>query len=189
MLRFIELSRARFLLEDFDLALETEKTFIEPDFADIFDKKAIVLRCVLDRAFFSNVREMLPGEKEISRFLGEGPFPLLDNLINVVFDTMDVTLVIYGKTVEFPSFVAESPDIKIFASGSVTDGGDSSVRMKIFLSSRFTEGLPEAVRELLKEEAGGWHSYSISFEGGKNRPSFKLESDRFNIEFKRIEVR
>lgn len=149
LLRFIELEEPVFALKDFDFALLSRKAFVEPAFDRVLDKKLISLDCTFENASFLN-----PEEKS-------GASLLFDKLATLVFERVDAELLIYGETVEFPSCQAENDDVKLYASGYVTESGGFELRMKIFFSPEIAKSLPEELRGMLTEVGGGWFSYFL----------------------------
>lgn len=185
--RRISLKAPVFVLKDFDLALGAEKAFIEPDFSEVLDKKAIILKCGIKNAAFLHVEEKLKDTNDLAKLFGGEVPPLLDKLANVLFSTIDGELRIFGETLQFRSLSAESRDIKLSASGSVTESGDTKLELEIFFSPEIVGAFPEELKSMLRAEATGWFSYRIKLESGESRPFFKLETDTLRLEFKQIE--
>ena len=187
-----------FVIRDFDLAVGSQDALIEPDFSEVLDKKTIILKCSIKNATFLRAGEKfsrssgIPPKagKDADELLGlfgaEMP-PLLDILANVLFSTIEGELRIFGETLEFRSVKAESRDIKLSASGSVTESGDTKLELEIFFSPEIAAAFPDELKAMLKVEATGWFSYRIKLESGEAKPFLKLETDRLKVEFKQIE--
>ncbi len=184
------------MIRDFDLALGSQKATIEPDFSELLDKKAIILKCIIKNAAFLDIGEKIKNTGDLSGlFDGKIP-PLLNRLANVLFGTIEADLRIFGETLEFRSFKAESGDIEVSASGSVTESGDTKLDLEIFFSPGITATFPEELKSLLKAgeregasggETAGWLSYRVKLESGESKPFLKLETDFIKLEFKQIE--
>ena len=176
ILRFIELDNPAFTLEDFDLKLGCQKAYIEPGFDKLLAEKAIILKCTLKDASLLGIK----GEGDLS--------VLFDQISNNIYDTIYANLLIYNDRVRFPFFSAYSEDIRLYASGSMTEKGDLNLSMKAFFSPRITGQFPKELSEILTQESGGWVSYRLHVESGKDKPFLKLESDKFRLNFKRVEI-
>lgn len=176
ILRFIELDRPTFTLKDFDLEFGCQKAYIEPGFDKLLTEKAIILKCTLKDASFLGVK----GKGDLS--------VLFDKISNVVYDTIYVNMLIYNDRVRFPFYSAYSEDVRLYASGSVTEKGDLNLSVKAFFSPRIAGQFPEELSELLTQESGGWVSYRLHIESGKDKPFLKLESDKFRLNFERVKI-
>jgi len=187
-LRFVELERPVFVIKGFDLALGARQAYIEPDFSELTKKKAIILKCTLKDAAFLGIEEKIGDTDEVFKFFGNHTQPLLHKLISVLFETIKTELLIYGETLEFLSFEADSKDIKLYASGATNESGDLKLKLKVFFSPQIAADFPEELRALLVAKSKGWLSYSLEFDGGEEKGFLKLESDRFRIEFEQIEI-
>ncbi len=197
--RRIKLEMPVFVIKDFDLALGAEKALIKPDFSEVLDKKTIILKCSIKNAAFLRAEEKFKDTDDLLGLFGGKMPPLLDRLINVLFSDIDGDLRIFGKTLEFRSVRAESRDIKLLASGSVTESGDTKLDLEIFFSSEIVGAFPEELKAMLTAEAtglpdasadasaAGWFSYRIKLESGESKPFLKLETDTLKLEFKQIE--
>lgn len=179
ILRFIELDKPTFALKDFDLELSCQKAYIEPGFDKLLTEKAIILKCALEDASF------LLGVK------GQGDLSVLfDKISNNIYDTIYANLLIYNDGIRFPFFSAYSEDVRLYASGSMAEKGDLNLSIKAFFSPRIAGQFPEKnLSEILTQESGGWVSYRLHIESGKDKPFLKLESDKFRLNFERVEVR
>lgn len=188
-LKFIELENPVFTLKDFDLALASRKAFIEPGFDRVLREKKITLACDLENTSFLNPRGRAGDPGELAELFQGSPSLLVDELAGLVFEHIHTDLVIYGETVEFPAFEAGSKDVKLYASGYITESGDFDIKVKLFFSPRVARGFPEELKMMLTEKSRGWFSYFLHVESGKGMPSLKLESDRFKLDFDRLEVK
>jgi hypothetical protein len=169
-----------FALKDFNLALGCRKAFIEPGFGRLLRKKAITLKCTFkDASILNFAEETEKGELSL----------LFDKLASLRFEHMQVRLVIWGETVEFPSCYAGGEGIKLNASGYGTESGKFDIKLKVFFSPEIARGFHEERRAILTDEHAGWLSYYLHAESGGERPSFKLESDRIRLNFEKIQVK
>lgn len=198
ILRSIRIEKPVFVIRDFDLVLGCQGARIEPDFRELADKKAIILKCALKNVAFLRAGEKLSRSSGIPPKAGKGAGdllglfgsslpPLLEELVNVLFVTVDTELRVFGGTLEFRSFKAESRDIKVTASGFVRETGDTQLSLKIFFSPEIIATFPEELRAVLTPGVRGWSSYHIELESGRAKPFLKLETDRFRLEFKEIQ--
>ena len=164
-----------------------QKARIKPDFSELADKKAIILKCALKNTTFLHAEGKNKNVDGFPELFG-GKLPaLLDRLSNVLFNTIDTELLIFGETLEFRSFEARAKDIKLSASGSVEENGNIGLSLKILFSPEIVATLPEELKTILTPEETGWFSYHIKLESSRARPFLKLETDRFRLEFKEIQ--
>ncbi|MBL7156822.1 MAG: hypothetical protein ISS92_01530 [Candidatus Omnitrophica bacterium] len=189
MLRFIELERPVFLIKDADLVLRCQKAFIAPDFREVIQKRAIILTCTLKKVSFANIEEKIKGNDDLSGFPTGDISLLLDRLQNITFDVVDANLRVYEDTVEILSFEAHSKDIRLYASGTITEAGDFDIATKIFFSPEVARELPEELSEFLTEKSRGWLSYYLHINTGEDKSFFKLETDRFRLNFEEVELK
>ena len=189
ILRFIRLDKPVLLLSDIDLALGCEEGYIEPDFSEIIGKEAIILTCTLRNASFLSSGESLIPDGDTPDFLQDDLRILLPRLVNIVYDNVFTTFRMYGDTVEFISFSAYSKDIRLFASGAISDSGASDIQAQAYFSPNIAGEFPEGLQALLTQKSNGWMSYSMHLETGQDLPSLKFESDRIRIQFQQIEHR
>lgn len=189
ILKHIILGNPVFTLEEPGLAIGCKKAFIEPDFSELISKKAITLRCTFQDVAFLHIEERISDPENMALFFEGGAGPLLDRIKNMRFDAMRLTLVIYGETAEFPHFEAHSKDIKIYASGRMSESGDFKLKLKAFISPEMAGTLPLELSVLLTEESRGWLSYSLDAEGAEDEPFLRLKSDRIKIDFEKIEIK
>ncbi|MCQ9206610.1 MAG: hypothetical protein NG740_01840 [Omnitrophica bacterium] len=189
LLRHIALEKPVVLLKDFDLALGCEKALIRPGFGKLLSEKKIILNCTLKNASLLSLREKIQKNGEFAAFF-QGALPLLfDKLTDLTFDSIHTVLIIYGETIEFPHFAAYARDCKLYAKGYATESGSFNIRAKMFFSPEIVRDFPEELKAVLTEESRGWLSYYAHVEGGSENSSFKLESDRFRINFEKLEVK
>lgn len=181
LLRSIALDEPVFKLEDFDLALGCRKAFIRPGFKRLLANKAILLKCDLENAFFLSDGFMPP-------FNG-GFSALFERLTGHVFENMQAELFIYGETIEFRSLEMHSKDITIYSYGTVNESGSFDIDARIYLSPEIVKSFPEELKAMLTEESRGYLSYHFSIEGGKDKSFLKLESDRFRLNFERLDIK
>lgn len=192
----IKIEKPVFIIKDFSLALGCQYAYIRPDFSELANKKAIILNCSLKNAsFFVLEKKMKGADGALGEFLGGiygeniNRAPFLDRLINVLFGTVNTKLRIYGETLEFLSFDATSPDIRLCASGFITESEDLGLDMKIFFSPEMAQSFPEELKGLLTPVAKGWLSYRIELERSVKESFFKLDSDRIKMKFEKVETR
>ncbi|UCD55240.1 MAG: hypothetical protein JSV93_00135 [Candidatus Omnitrophota bacterium] len=176
ILRFIELDKPVFGLKDFDLELGCQKAYIEPGFDKLLAEKTIILKCTLKDASFLGVKG------------GGGLSALFDKITDNVYDTIYAKLFIYNDRVRFPFCSAYSKDIRLYASGSMTEKGDLDLSMKVFFSPFIAAQFPEELSDILTQESGGWVSYRLHIENGKDKPFLKFESDKFRLNFEQVEI-
>lgn len=182
----INLEAPVFLIKDFDLALGSQSALIRPDFTEALDKKTITLKCSIKNASLLHVKDKIKDTDDIAGFFGGKTSQLLDRLANVLFDTIDGELRIFGETLEFRSLKAVSNEIKLTASGSVTESGSINLSLEVFFAPDIVATFPDELKAMLKAEATGWFSYRIKLANSASESIFKLETDMFRVEFKEV---
>jgi len=185
----MKLENPVFLLRDFDLALGCQEAYIQPDFSKVKDESAILIKCELKNASFLKIKERIAESAQKLLLFDKDLAGILEELGNILYGNMSVTLRLYTGRVEFSSCEAYNRDIRLNASGTVTEEGDLDIKAKVFFSPELTGKLPEELSSVLTEESRGWRSYSLHLEKGEEKPFLKLESDRIRFDFKKIEVR
>jgi hypothetical protein len=177
MLKFIALDDPVLTLTDFDLELGAKKAHIAPDFGKLISEKAIILNCTLEDVTF------LGGgaEDDFTDLFGR----MRDN----AYDTIYTELVIYNDRVRFPFFTAHGKDVKLYASGTMAKKGDLDLNLRAFFSPRVAGQIPEELRDMLVEKPGGWMSYRLHMESGKDKPFLKLESDKLKLSFEEVDIK
>jgi len=188
LLRVIRLKNPVFALKDCDFTLECQNAIIRPGFDRLAEKKQIILDCHFENASFLGSAKKLKTEKP-ARLLQGNTSLLVERLSGLVFHDIHAELIIYGETVEFPYCLASAKDVKLYASGHITESGDFKIKAKIFFSPEIAGEFPEEFRALFAEEPKGWASYYLHAESGNDRSSFKFETDTLSIDFERLEVK
>jgi len=195
VLRFIELDSPAIFVRDFGVTLACRKAYITPDFSRVFQKQAILLSCNLKDAVLSGKETKLDTDDlfllavdKLQKGASEAS-DLLERVFNIVYDRINTRLVVYGNTVEFLSFEANSPDIKLFAEGKIVEDESLYMKAKVFFSPGLTERFPQVLLDMLTDEKDFWKSYSWTIESGVDRPYLKIDSDRIKINFETIEVK
>ena len=189
ILRFIELEKPVIRLRDFDFALSSERAFIEPRFHRLLSDRTIVLNFNMENARFLPAGESASLNDDLLGLLQGGTSLVLNRLTRMQFDRIHAELAIWGETIEFNSFEADSPDARIYASGRITESGSLNLNMRIFFAPELARDFPEELGRILTQEAGGWLSYSLSVETGQDRSSLRVESEKFKLNFERLEVK
>lgn len=195
VLRSIKLDRPVFKLKDFDAVVGCQSAIIKPSFKELFSKKAIILECELRNAAVLNLQKDTTnnadsGSERQIPFLSGGDLSLvLDELSNNVYETMRATLIAHDDMIEFPSYEAQSENVRLYASGWVKESEDIDISIKVLFSPKIAKRFSEELLAILTEEPSGWLSYSLHFEGGKTTPFLKLESDRFAFDFEEVEIK
>lgn len=188
MLRLIELDNPLFILKDFGLRIKCQKALIEPDFSELAKKRVIILKCTLKNVTFLSGDEKIIKSDDFPASFENGPLVLFDKLNNIVYDTIWTELGVYNEKVRFSSYQANSKDVKIWASGTVEESGNFNIRVKGFFSPEIVAGVSQELIGILTQESRGWLSYSINVASDKDKSLFKLDSDRFKLDFKKIEA-
>ena len=189
ILRSIKLKSPVFKVEDFDIAIGSQRATLEPDFAKMLSERLIVLKCFIEDASFLMLKEQISGDSETFKLLDENSKVLLSRLVEVLFSSIDTTLLIYEDRVRFSRLEADSADIRLSASGEITEDGDFDIDAKIFISGSMVQSLPVEVAGMLRSEKDGWMSYHLSLQASQNNPFLNLESDRFRIQFEQVETK
>ena len=189
ILRFIELEKPVIRLRDFDFSLSSERVFIEPRFHRLFSDRTIVLNCNMENARFLATDENASQNDDLLGLFQGGASLILKHLTRMQFDHIHAELAIWGETVEFYSFEADAPDVRIYASGRIAESGSLGLNMRIFFAPELARDFPEELGNLLTQEARGWLSYSLSVETGRDKSFLKMESENIKIDFERLEVK
>jgi len=189
LLRSVALDRPVFRLKDFDFALACQRALIEPRFNRLYTNRTIILDCYFENASLLGIDDKTKESDQSFQLFNGGLGVLFERLKNLVFEDVHTRLVVYGETVEFPYFEAAGKESKIVASGYVTESGDFKIAAKIFFSPEVAAEFPEELKKMLTAESRDWLSYSLSIESGQDKSFLKLESDRFRLNFERLDVR
>ena len=187
ILRSMRLENPVFMVKDFDFALGAEEACIKPDFRKMIKERAIVLRCTLENASFLTLGEKLGNNHDLFNLLGENLSALSDELGNILYETMDAELLIYTDKVRLTSCEANSKYLKLRASGVVGKKGDMDVKAQIFFSPEIASHFPNGLSGILTEESKGWLSYALHIKRVQDKSFLKLESDKFKLDFERVE--
>jgi len=189
LLRFIELASPVFVIKDFDVALGCREAYLIPDFSEVFSEKAITLECAIKDASFLEVEKKIKDVGDLDKYFDKDTLRLLSGLLDMLFQEIFVKIKIYGTIAEIKYFTAYSKTVRIFASGVIEEDKGFELKAKIFISPTLAAKLPAEVVEFLTEKSRGWFSYSFHIVAREDRPFLKFESDRFRINFEKVEVK
>ena len=189
ILRSIELDNPVFEIKDANIAIGSQKALMRPDFSKLLSEKVIVLECFIKNATFLELKEKIKKGQEVFPFLGGDSSFFTDKLIDTLFKTINTTLFVYKDSVRFTEFEATSENIRVKASGFISENGNFNIDLTMFFSPLVALHFPEEVKALLTEEEDGWMSYHLYAEGGEDQSFFKLESDAFKINFEKVETK
>ena len=189
LLKSVKLKEPIFSSKDTDISMSCGAAVIEPDFSELFSKKAINLKCSLYGGRIANIQEKMNDIAGMPLVFDSSASYVVDTISGIFYKKIEAKLRMYGETVDFIYFEADSDKVRLSASGSFSEDGKVSLSTDILLSSEMVSGFPPEITAMLTEKPDGWFSYSINVETGKDRPYLKLESDRIKINFEKIEVK
>ncbi|MFH1594175.1 MAG: hypothetical protein ABID09_05725 [Candidatus Omnitrophota bacterium] len=188
MLRSLRLKSPIFRPEDFDAAIECQTALIVPSFDRLIKDKTIALKCVLKNASVVGLEKKAAGADDLFALFQGNIMALFNELQSIVYSEVFMEMVLHEGSVHFKSFEAHSDNVKLRASGTIAETGDFDVKLKVYFSPEIAAKFPDNIGAILREESGGWLSYSMDVANGQDSSVFKLNSDRFIFDFERIET-
>lgn len=189
VLKSIKLKEPVFTSKDTGVSISCGAALIEPSFDELFSKKAILLECSLYGGRIVDIKETVKNMTDMSLVFNESASYVVDTISDIFYKKINAKLRMYGETVDFIYFKADSDKVRLSASGSFSEDGKVALSTDILLSPEITSDFPPEIVAMLTEKSDGWFSYSVNIETSKDRPYLKLESDRIKINFEKIEMK